>query len=270
MSVISSLLDTLFAQQARPLELKTALPDASLIVERFNGREAISESFRFEHDQSASAGDEASYARRQLILFDRDTELPDGRQPTICFHCNNAAEASDTLYEEFMAFGIAPETRFETDHLCQVRPYGNLFYALTEEGLPAQLKEPGLFLKRWYKDLAGTGWHDSHIEQAGYYGYWSFEAGAAVRLLGIEDDSSLHKYLYYPKHLVAWAKENAGRFPDGGMTATTSKRPNVAAGAPCPESGWWFTPAKANSRQYFEQGASMLSVGGDYGLTFWQ
>src|SRR5574343_815951 len=199
--------------------------------------------------------------RRDLIP--RIAALQDGENGT----SNGGA---DTLYEEFMAFGIGPETRFETDHLCQVRPYENLFYALTEQGLPAQLKELGLFLKRWYKDLAGTGWHDSHIEQAGYYGYWSFEAGAAVLLLGIEDDSSLHKYLYYPKHLVAWAKENAGRFPDGGMTATTSKRPNVAAGAPCPESGWWFTPAKANSRQYFKQGASMLSVGGDYGLTFWQ
>ena len=44
------LLDTLFTQHARLLELKTALPDAALIVERFNGHEAISESFRFEID----------------------------------------------------------------------------------------------------------------------------------------------------------------------------------------------------------------------------
>ncbi|MCB4359513.1 hypothetical protein [Quatrionicoccus australiensis] len=40
----------LFSQHARLLELKTALHDAALIVERFNGREAISEPFRFEID----------------------------------------------------------------------------------------------------------------------------------------------------------------------------------------------------------------------------
>jgi len=45
-----SLLDTLFNQHARLIELKTALPDAALLVERFTGREAISESFRFEID----------------------------------------------------------------------------------------------------------------------------------------------------------------------------------------------------------------------------
>jgi hypothetical protein len=176
----------------------------------------------------------------------------------------------DTLYEEFMAFGIGPETRFETDHLCQVRPYESLFYALTEKGKTAQLKELGLFLKRWYKDLAGTGWHDAHIEQAGYYGYWSFEAGAALLLLGIEDDSSLHKYLYYPKHLVAWAKENAHRFPNGGLTPATTTRLNVAASQPCPETGWWFTPAQTNSRRFFKEGAIMPALDSDYGATFWQ
>ncbi|WP_226451763.1 type VI secretion system Vgr family protein [Ferribacterium limneticum] len=226
------LLDTLFTQHARLLELKTALPDAALIVERFNGREAISESFRFEidcvstnayfdlkpllgeeitlrllqadgskrswhgyvtqamqlgadgglaryrlimepflaflaqrrdcylfqdktvidiigqiltdypeahwsnqviqplrthsvatqyretdfefirrllseeglsfrfdHNQSASAGDEATHARHQLIIFDRDNELPAGTQPTIRFHRNNATEDSDTLQQ---------------------------------------------------------------------------------------------------------------------------------------------------------------------------
>ncbi len=196
-------------------------------------------------------------------LLPRIAALQDGEDGT----SNGGA---DTLYEEFMAFGISPETRFETDHLCQARPYENLFYALTELGLAAQLKELELFLKHWYKDLAGTGWHDAHIEQAGYYGYWSFEAGAAVLLLGIEDDSSLHKYLYYPKHLVAWAKENTHRFPDGGMTPAATKRSNVPAGQTCPETGWWFTPAQANSRRYFKQGQTMPSVGGDYGQTFWQ
>ena len=45
---------------------------------------------------------------------------------------------------------------------------------------------------------------------------------------------------------------------------------NVAAGQPCPEAGWWFTPAQAGSRRYFKLGEIMPSLGGDYGLTFWQ
>jgi hypothetical protein len=48
------------------------------------------------------------------------------------------------------------------------------------------------------------------------------------------------------------------------------RRPNVRASQPCPETGWWFTPAQPNSRRYFKQGETMPSLGGDYGDTFWQ
>src|SRR5574343_154913 len=176
---------------------------------------------------------------------------------------------SDWVYEEFMSFGLGAENRFESEQICCSKPYEYLADALSSADNIVALKDLNRFLKHWYKDLAGTGWHDSHIEQAGYYGYWSFEAGAAVLLLGIEDDSSLHKYLYYPKDLVAWARTYADDYPDGGKTSV-SRRPNVPAGSPCPEAGWWFTLAKANSRQFFKAGAIMPEVGGDYGLTFWQ
>ncbi len=195
-------------------------------------------------------------------LLPRIAALQDGK--------NGENGGADNLYEEFMSHGLGAETRYESDWIFASKPYQSLSDALYSETNDNALKNIDHFLKRWYKDLAGTGWHDAHIEQAGYYGYWSFEAGAAVLLLGIEDDSSLHKYLYYPKDLVAWAKENAHRFPDGGMTPATTKRPNVPAGQSCPEAGWWFTPAQTNSRRYFKQGETMPSVGSDYGLTFWQ
>lgn len=178
---------------------------------------------------------------------------------------------ADTIYEEFMIHVFGPELRYQSETANQVRPYENLFYALTEDDHVEQLKELNLFLKHWYKDLAGTGWHDSHKEDgSGYYGYWSFEAGAAVLLLGIEDDSSLHKYLYYPKDLVAWCREHAADYPDGGLGSAPKSRPNVPGGQPCPEAGWWFTPAKTGSRRYFKQGETMPSLGSDYGHTFWQ
>lgn len=55
-----------------------------------------------------------------------------------------------------------------------------------------------------------------------------------------------------------------------GENSNGKRRPNVPANTPCPEAGWWFTPAQANSRRYFKQGEVMPSVGGDYGDTFWQ
>jgi hypothetical protein len=186
---------------------------------------------------------------------------------------DGANGGTDTLYEEMLAYGIGPESRFETDQLCQMRPYENLFYALTETTPEKSLKELNLFLKRWYKDLAGTGWHDSHKpnekgEQGSYFGYWSFEAGAAVLLLGIDDDSSLQQYLYYPKDLVAWARANKHLSePD---TTTQQVRLRCEAKQPCPREGFWFTPAQAGSRRFFRASEPMPEMGGDYGTTIWQ
>ncbi len=42
------------------------------------------------------------------------------------------------------------------------------------------------------------------------------------------------------------------------------------ANQPCPAQGFWFTPAQAGSRKYFNAGEVMRSVGGDYGATIWQ
>ena len=65
-----------------------------------------------------------------------------------------------------------------------------------------------------------------------------------------------------------------GEFDDANEDAETAVKlahhPNVPAGSVCPEAGWWFTPAKTGSSRYFKQGETMPSVGGDYGLTFWQ
>lgn len=49
-----------------------------------------------------------------------------------------------------------------------------------------------------------------------------------------------------------------------------TERRSIPAGSNCTEAGWWFTPAQSGSRRYFKQGEAMPSVGGDYGLTFWQ
>ncbi|HEX6735822.1 MAG TPA: type VI secretion system Vgr family protein, partial [Azonexus sp.] len=64
-------------------------------VRRLLAEEGLS--FRFVHDQSAMAGDAATHARHQLLVFDREAELPAAVQPIARFHRNDATEDSDTL-----------------------------------------------------------------------------------------------------------------------------------------------------------------------------
>lgn len=44
----------------------------------------------------------------------------------------------------------------------------------------------------------------------------------------------------------------------------------VRGGDTCPESGFYITPAQADSRQYFQKGGTMPSYDSDFGMTIWQ
>ncbi len=59
---------------------------------------------------------------------------------------------------------------------------------------------------------------------------------------------------------------------DNPMPATgeAALRLKCDAGAPCPRTGWWFTPAKTNSRRYFQAGQILPDLHADGGLTIWQ
>lgn len=50
----------------------------------------------------------------------------------------------------------------------------------------------------------------------------------------------------------------------------TAQHARVPAGEACPETGFYFTPAKTESRRLFQKGDVMPSVGSDYGRTIWQ
>ncbi|WP_218569870.1 hypothetical protein [Pseudomonas sp. Hp2] len=52
--------------------------------------------------------------------------------------------------------------------------------------------------------------------------------------------------------------------------AASSRVGRVPAGNPCPQSGWWYTPAKLGSCRYFRQGEVFPRIeDSDYGDTFW-
>jgi len=83
-------------QKLRQYSTATQYRETDLaFIQRLLAEEGLS--YRFSHDQSASAGDEASHARHQLVIFDRDSELPAAAQPDIRFHRNNATETTDTI-----------------------------------------------------------------------------------------------------------------------------------------------------------------------------
>lgn len=56
--------------------------------------------------------------------------------------------------------------------------------------------------KDWYKNHKGAGWYNSHKSKHDtYFGYWSFETAAIVKIMDL-DDSSFIDCQYYPKDLV--------------------------------------------------------------------
>lgn len=53
-------------------------------------------------------------------------------------------------------------------------------------------------------------------------------------------------------------------------SGTDARIQRVPGGQACPVAGWWYTPAAAGSRRYFNQGDSMPNIeGGSYGDTYW-
>ena len=70
-----------------------------------------------------------------------------------------------------------------------------------EEGIQA-LKQ--YLLKQWFKDYKRMGWSESHKSKHNIHsGYWSFESGALVKILDL-DDTILKDQQYYPYDMVHW------------------------------------------------------------------
>ena len=87
-----------------------------------------------------------------------------------------------------------------------------LLQAIMAESKEESLKYLNAYLAGWYEGNRKIGnlLIDTHLNQdpeyGGYIGYWSFES-AAVAYLKDLDDTPLRKYLYYPRDMVDWARE---------------------------------------------------------------
>jgi len=57
---------------------------------------------------------------------------------------------------------------------------------------------------------------------------------------------------------------------NSGADAAASQRLRVEGGKACPQTGWYFTPAKAGGRRFVTAGTVMPIFDTDYGATIWQ
>lgn len=57
---------------------------------------------------------------------------------------------------------------------------------------------------------------------------------------------------------------------DAPQSEVPQNRLRMDGGQPCPQAGYWFTPAQSKSRRYFNQGEPMPVFQSNYGLTIWQ
>ena len=175
-------------------------------------------------------------------------------------------DGADELFE--LILGKLGRKSFEAEGLIHEVPYQLLLDCIKAE--PEQ--RPALmtaFLKRWFKGQKECDWWGSHINRrgtpvldTGFFGYWAFEAALVTYLWDI-DDTSFRDLPHYPKDLIDYARQHAAHPNRGDLL-------RCEAGQPCPREGYWFTPARIDSRRRFNTGELMPEVGGDYGTTIWQ
>lgn len=78
------------------------------------------------------------------------------------------------------------------------------FYQRTQDVIESEMPEEAmkLYLNKWYQSNQSNYWYGRHNSaQNTYFGYWAFEAGAIVKIMGI-DDTLFKDSPYYPYDLV--------------------------------------------------------------------
>lgn len=138
-------------------------------------------------------------------------------------------------------------------------------------------KRPALMTKymdEWYTASRREPYYESHTKgrEHSFLGYWSFEAAAVAYVLDI-DDASFRDHEFYPKDLADFARSLPRPTALGGTScvdAISPERLHCPGGLPCPRAGFWFSPARPDSRRRFDAGETMPDLGGDYGTTIWQ
>jgi hypothetical protein len=94
--------------------------------------------------------------------------------------------------------------------------------------------------------------------------------GEANEAFVLKTTGRAHDYVPCLWTLVERVADSGGTAGWGAETPTDAALSRCVGGESCPRSGWWFTPAKANSRRYFKAKDIMPDVDSKYGSTIWQ
>ncbi|KPX18026.1 hypothetical protein ALQ28_02182 [Pseudomonas syringae pv. delphinii] len=165
----------------------------------------------------------------------------------------------DTLYEDLLKKVLPDRDDVDEWYHDVYTPLIHAIYTDNKKEASSLLQN---YCQKWYIAFKQAPWHDTHLQGEGgnYVGYWAIEAGAIAFLYGIDDSKIDH--MVYPKDLVEYARnytDEAG-----------SQINRIVAGEPCSKTGYWFTPAQANSRRHFQQGEIMPSIShSKWGDTLW-
>jgi hypothetical protein len=101
----------------------------------------------------------------------------------------------------YLLHSLNSEIKVENKNLIFPNDFTTLQKVVFEEGKIELLKR--YLTKEWYNEDCGC--YEAHkSKQNIYYGYWSFEAGAIAKILGL-DDSQLKGIQYYPYDLVHYS-----------------------------------------------------------------
>lgn len=180
---------------------------------------------------------------------------------------------TDMLFETLLEPVVADPDN-EIGEFFHQRPYDPLLDAVHNAETPLEASAlVKSYLDGWYKAFEGVPWHNGHLvatdEYSNYEGYWAFEAAAICVLYDI-DDSSFRDHLVYPKDLADWARSHdvaAKLAPAAGARALQLRR---EGGQPCPQAGYWSTPALLNSRRHFSNSELMPVIDNStWGTTIW-
>ncbi|MBE3026923.1 PoNe immunity protein domain-containing protein [Janthinobacterium sp. GW458P] len=190
--------------------------------------------------------------------------------PRLAAMLDGAFAGKDTLYEDLFAYEL--KDRYEVDEWYHDAPYRDIINSFYRDTPEESIQDIEAYLKVWYKSMKKAPWHDSHLSMSAegcgaYFGYWAIEAAAAAYLLEL-DDRSFREHIVYPKDLVDYARKLDKQ---AGPMSTAPEKLRVEGGSPCPQAGYWFTPAIPGSLRHFEQGEIMpVSADTQYGATIWQ
>jgi hypothetical protein len=179
-------------------------------------------------------------------------------------------DGADAVLEELFKFFL-PE-RPELNYWLWDKPYRKLLDAIDSDNAVEMRAEMKNYVQSWYTDMKGQaifwGKHEKiKPEFTPYQGYWAMCAAAFTFLYDI-DDSAYRDETVYPKDLVDYARSIPR---NGNIHGKLAKPLRVVGGEPCPKSGLWFSPAKAESQGHFSAGTIMPDFpDAQYGLTIWQ